>query len=46
VTDAAFHVNEDELAHSNEEDFSVARRRMEELAYRRRSFRPGEELIG
>jgi 3-hydroxyisobutyrate dehydrogenase len=33
ATEAAFRVNEDELAHSkNEEDFSVVLRRMEELA--------------
>jgi 3-hydroxyisobutyrate dehydrogenase-like beta-hydroxyacid dehydrogenase len=32
VTEAAFRVNSDELAHSEEEDFSAVLRRMEELA--------------
>lgn len=32
VTEAAFRVNADELAHSEEEDFSAVLRRMEELA--------------
>jgi len=32
VTEAAFRVNSDELAHSKEEDFSAVLRRMEELA--------------
>src|SRR5208337_492766 len=32
ATEAAFRVNSDELAHSNEEDFSAVLRRMEELA--------------
>ena len=32
VTEAAYRVNSDELAHSEEEDFSAVLRRMEELA--------------
>jgi len=32
VTEAAFRINADELAHSDEEDFSAVLRRMEELA--------------
>jgi hypothetical protein len=32
VTEAAFGVNSDELAHSDEEDFSAVLRRMEVLA--------------
>jgi 3-hydroxyisobutyrate dehydrogenase-like beta-hydroxyacid dehydrogenase len=32
VTEAAFRINSDELAHANEEDFSAVLRRMEEDA--------------
>jgi hypothetical protein len=32
VTEAAFRVNSEELAHSEEEDFSAVLRRMEKLA--------------
>jgi hypothetical protein len=32
VTDAAFRINSDELAHADEEDFSAVVRRMEEGA--------------